>query len=129
MQIPNVKTVLFRIDRSLSVKSKGFVTAGGQRQKSQKTQRHSEENFEKKNPSNDLYQKEIKVAKETLHDGDIRTIKIGNCVNCFPRVTPVIIRISHDRIMTSFVQVVNVGVNDFLTNKSTDSSAEITRTA
>ena len=44
MQVAHCETVPFRIDRSLRVKSKGFVTAGGQGEKSQQTQRHSIEN-------------------------------------------------------------------------------------
>jgi len=44
VQVAHCETVPFRIDRSLLVKSKGFVTAGDQGEKSQQTQRHTERN-------------------------------------------------------------------------------------
>ena len=47
VQIAHSGTVSFGIDRPIRVESKGFVTAGGQSQKSQQTQRHSVENIEK----------------------------------------------------------------------------------
>ena len=46
-------------------------------------------------------------------------------IDRFPRVTPVITRISHDGIVACFVRLIDVGVNDFLANEFTYGTAKI----